>query len=79
MERRTRDGRAVRKIARGDLEERLDRLEARVERLERADSLERDGGDRPAGCSCCDDIIGCLDDCVPDVRELRKRVKDVRP
>lgn len=78
MERRSRHGRTVRKRYRGDLEERLVRLEARVERLEREASVERSGGEGPIECSCCDDLIGCLDDCVTDVRELRKRVRDVR-
>lgn len=27
---------------------------------------------------CSDDLIGCLDDCVDDVRDLRKRTRHVR-
>ena len=68
----------VRKRSRRELEERLDRLEARVERLEREAGSGRPGDTAPDHCSCCDDIIGCLDDCVTDVKELRKRVKDAR-
>lgn len=58
-------------------EQRLDDLEARIEALERAVS---GGGEEDAGqgISRCSEIIGCLDDCVTDVRELRKRVRDAR-
>jgi len=75
MARRVSRGRTFRKGT-GDLDERLDRLEARIERLERATgpAPERAGGER----SCCEDIIGCLDDCVTDVRELRTKVRDAR-
>lgn len=75
MVRRSGDGRAFRKRA-IDLKARLDLLEERIARLERAV-----GTKEPADaeqCSGCDDLIGCLDDCVTDVRELRKKVRDVR-
>lgn len=78
MERRTRDGRTFVRRDRRDIEERLDRLEERVERLERPPEEQVVSPEGANGCSCCDDLIGCLDDCVEDVRELRKRVKDVR-
>jgi hypothetical protein len=77
MARRSRDGRTFRKRCRVELEERMDLLEARIGRLE-----HRTGGDQgpegPIECVGCDDLIGCLDDCVTDVRELRKKVKDAR-
>ncbi|MBI0582782.1 MAG: hypothetical protein ISF22_00995 [Methanomassiliicoccus sp.] len=75
MDRRTRGGRAYRRKDFRDLEHRLARLEARVERLERG---ERPRAEVKETVTCCDDIIGCLDDCVTDVREIRKRVRDVR-
>ncbi len=78
MDRKSRHGRLVRKRCRGDVEERLVRLEARVERLEREAGVERASGDEPIECSCCDDLIGCLSDCVTDVKALRKRVRDAR-
>ena len=77
MTRRSREGRTFRKRFRGELEERFGLLEARVERLERT----AEKGQEPEGpieCVGCDDIIGCLDDCVTDVKELRKKVKDAR-
>lgn len=78
MVRRTSDGRTFRKRTQGDLEGRLDRLEARLERLERKAGLEETEPSAPGRCSGCDDLIGCLDDCITDVGDLRKRVKDVR-
>lgn len=57
------------------LELRLALLEARVERIE----AERAGRSEPTGKgSCCDDLIGCLDDCVDDVAALRKKVRNAR-
>ena len=77
MVRRSKDGRTFRRRS-GELGGRLDRLEARVERLEKEAGLAREDESGSIQCSCCDDIIGCLDDCVTDVKELRKRVKDAR-
>jgi hypothetical protein len=63
------------------LAEALERIETRMDELERRLSAleagEREQG-RPDICSCSDDLIGCLDDCVDDVEELRKRARDVR-
>lgn len=76
MDRRDMRGRTYRKRSRRGLEERVGLLEERVERLEAAVRLkERVGADER---SCCDDLIGCLDDCVTDVRQLRQRVRNVR-
>jgi hypothetical protein len=52
-----------------------------MERLERA--VAKLGADDRAVLpdeqrSCCDDLIGCLDDCVDDVAALRKKVRDAR-
>lgn len=51
------------------LEERLDRLEGRVDAVKGANL------DEPC---CSEDVIGCLDDCVIDVKSLRKKVEDAR-
>lgn len=75
--RRSSDGRTFRRKERRDLEERLERLEERIERLERAAGGEHET-DEEIECTGCDELIGCLDDCVTDVRALRKRVKDAR-
>ncbi len=76
MDRRDMRGRTYRKRSRWGLEERVGLLEERVERLER--EVRTHGGGAAAGRSCCDDLIGCLDDCVTDVRQLRQRVRNVR-
>jgi hypothetical protein len=59
---------------------RVDALEARVRALEdRIMKLEApDDARSPESASCCEDLIGCLDDCVTDVQELRRKVKDAR-
>lgn len=58
------------------VEERLKAMEARLSSLEErvVPVVKTDAG--PPCCS--DDIIGCLDDCNVDVKELRKKVKDAR-
>ena len=77
MVRRSSDGRTFRRRERRDLEERLEQLEERVGRLERAADGRREVSEE-IECTGCDELIGCLDDCVTDVRALRKRVKDAR-
>ncbi|MDW5562014.1 MAG: hypothetical protein SA339_02220 [Methanomassiliicoccus sp.] len=74
---RTSKGRTMRKKGLGDLEGRMDRLEARIKRLERA-VLQGQEAAGSGECTSCDDLIGCLDDCVADVQELRKKVRDAR-
>ena len=65
-----------------DLAVRLDRLEARMERLESGCGDTRGGtiGRRPrmSNRACCDDLIGCLDDCVDDVKELQEEGQGCR-
>jgi|ADurb_Met_01_Slu_FD_contig_41_984270_length_934_multi_3_in_0_out_0_2 hypothetical protein len=61
----------------GSTERRLDALEARVDALERLLPVRGEEG-REQDISRCSDIIGCLEDCAIDVRELRKKVRDVR-
>ncbi len=56
--------------------ERMDLLERRVSRLEEAVGVKDEVPE--GGCSTCDDLVGCLDDMVTDVKDLRKRVRDVR-
>jgi hypothetical protein len=76
MDRRARGGRTYRKRLRRGLGKRGDLLEARAERLGAVRTMQ--GGMVVDGRSCCDDLIGCLDDCVIDVKELRRRVRYVR-
>ena len=76
MDRRARGGRTFRKRLPRGLGNRVNLLEARAERLEAEGTMQ--GGRVVDGRSCCDDLIGCLDDCVTDVKELRRRVRDVR-
>lgn len=78
MVRRSSDSRTFRRRDRRDLEERLEQLEERVGRLERDADGERGARKEAIECAGCDELIGCLDDCVTDVRALRKRVKDAR-
>jgi hypothetical protein len=77
---RTRSGRIHHRRERFDLLARLDRLEARIARLEKAVAKMAESESIPIGgeASCCDDLIGCLDDCVEDVAALRKKVRNVR-
>jgi hypothetical protein len=76
--RRSSDGRTFRRRERRDLEERLEQMEERVGRLERAAGGVRETNEEAIECTGCDELIGCLDDCVTDVQALRKRVKDAR-
>jgi len=58
-----------------DLSRRIGEMERTVSSIaERSDPDARTG----EGACCSDDLIGCLDDCVDDVKELRKRVRDAR-
>ncbi len=55
---------------------RMDALEERLRSLEERDTIKTNiVGESPC---CSDDLIGCLDDCVDNVNDLRKRAKDVR-
>lgn len=59
----------------------LRELERRMEAVEeRLDALERTAPPSPApdAPTCAVELIGCLDDCVDDVEELRRRVRDAR-
>jgi hypothetical protein len=76
--RRSSDGRTFRRRERRALEERLEQLEERGGRLERAAGGGHEASEEAIECTGCDELIGCLDDCVTDVRALRKRVKDAR-
>jgi hypothetical protein len=75
---RTRTGRVRRRRWQFDLLNKLDSLEIRVERLEAAVAKLAMEPPVEGEVSCCDDLIGCLDDCVDDVAALRKKVRDVR-
>lgn len=59
----------------GHIEARMDALEERLLSLERKDLMDPPD---PAGPTCSSELIGCLDDCVDDVKELRKRGRHVR-
>ena len=50
-------------------------MEERLSRLEEV--LEQPSGAEGEIC-CALELIGCLDDCVTDISELREKVKDVR-
>ena len=56
------------------LERRVSELEERLRVLEGREALIPEVRER----CCSDELIGCLDDCTVDVKELRKRARDVR-
>ena len=64
-----------------DLSERLGKIEARLDELERKLERPEEGRNkegRDDTCTECSSLVGCLEDCCDDPEELRKRVKDVR-
>ena len=69
------------KAAIKEMMERLAGIEARLDKLEMklgaAEERSREGTSDDK-CTNCSDIIGCLEDCVDDPEELRKRARNVR-
>ena len=58
------------------LENRMDAVERHLLSLEQGGTADRTG--HPADPACSSELIGCLDDCVDDVKDLRKRTRHVR-